>query len=355
MTYLYQYKFCYCYRVFQNPCNIVLDIRTQCLPYMEHQELWTFYIRKVLSSEATLQNPVQVVLSTAVILPPRWQHPSQEGPDTLCALAQVHQTPAAATGTIPTPQGAAQHQPVHTDPGQTNRFGLSCIYASSSIEYSTNGHWINPLDLPKLCVCICSLYMLLSWSSISSAVSCSFHSTATQLFKLLHKYRPETRVERKERLKSIAQKKSEGQEVTQGKKPVVLKYGINHVTNLVEQKKAQLVVIAHDVDPIEVLGLYQPMRGWPWEPAILQNMYRDTVASFPGHSHLQSLIAAYADMEAEELGDLVTDLGRQKVEARHMGRCLTLIIPVSCLPIHGTVNNEWCWCCLANTLVSSLE
>jgi len=82
--------------------------------------------------------------------------------------------------------------------------------------------------------------------------------TATQLFKLLHKYRPETRVERKERLKSIAQKKSEGQEVTQGKKPVVLKYGINHVTNLVEQKKAQLVVIAHDVDPIEVLGLYQP-------------------------------------------------------------------------------------------------
>lgn len=103
--------------------------------------------------------------------------------------------------------------------------------------------------------------MLLSWSSISSAVFCSFHSTATQLFKLLHKYRPETRVERKERLKSIAQKKSEGQEVTQGKKPVVLKYGINHVTNLVEQKKAQLVVIAHDVDPIEVLGLYQPMRG----------------------------------------------------------------------------------------------
>jgi len=95
--------------------------------------------------------------------------------------------------------------------------------------------------------------MLLHWSSISSAVPCSFHSTATQLFKLLHKYRPETRVERKERLKSIAQKKSEGQEVTQGKKPVVLKYGINHVTNLVEQKKAQLVVIAHDVDPIELV------------------------------------------------------------------------------------------------------
>ena len=75
---------------------------------------------------------------------------------------------------------------------------------------------------------------------------------ATQLFKLLHKYRPETKAQKKERLKSIAQKKSEGQDVGAGKKPVVLKYGINHVTGLIEKKKAQLVVIAHDVDPIEV-------------------------------------------------------------------------------------------------------
>jgi large subunit ribosomal protein L7Ae len=28
--------------------------------------------------------------------------------------------------------------------------------------------------------------------------------------------------------------------------------GVNTVTNLIESKKAQLVVIAHDVDPIEV-------------------------------------------------------------------------------------------------------
>lgn len=37
------------------------------------------------------------------------------------------------------------------------------------------------------------------------------------------------------------------------KKPVVLKYGLNHVTDLVELKKARLVVIAHDVDPIELV------------------------------------------------------------------------------------------------------
>jgi large subunit ribosomal protein L7Ae len=34
---------------------------------------------------------------------------------------------------------------------------------------------------------------------------------------------------------------------------VVLKYGLNHITKLVEEKKAKLVVIAHDVDPIELV------------------------------------------------------------------------------------------------------
>merc|ERR1711970_7049 len=37
------------------------------------------------------------------------------------------------------------------------------------------------------------------------------------------------------------------------KKPVCVKMGINHVTTLVEEKKAKLVVIAHDCDPIEIV------------------------------------------------------------------------------------------------------
>ena len=40
-----------------------------------------------------------------------------------------------------------------------------------------------------------------------------------------------------------------------GKKPVMVKMGINHVTTLIEKKQAQLVIIAHDVDPIEVIIL----------------------------------------------------------------------------------------------------
>merc|ERR1712048_693324 len=38
-----------------------------------------------------------------------------------------------------------------------------------------------------------------------------------------------------------------------GKKPTVLKYGLNHVTTLIENKTAKLVIIAHDVDPIEIV------------------------------------------------------------------------------------------------------
>jgi large subunit ribosomal protein L7Ae len=75
---------------------------------------------------------------------------------------------------------------------------------------------------------------------------------AIQLFKLLNKYRPETKVEKKARLTAAAEAAAAGQKVDQGKKPVVVKYGINHITALIEAKKAQLVVIADDVDPVEV-------------------------------------------------------------------------------------------------------
>ncbi|KNE64142.1 hypothetical protein AMAG_09195 [Allomyces macrogynus ATCC 38327] len=47
--------------------------------------------------------------------------------------------------------------------------------------------------------------------------------------------------------------KAAGKAVEAGKKPIVVKYGINHVTALIEAKKAKLVVIAHDVDPIELV------------------------------------------------------------------------------------------------------
>jgi large subunit ribosomal protein L7Ae len=75
---------------------------------------------------------------------------------------------------------------------------------------------------------------------------------AAQLFKLMKKYMPETAEEKKARLIELAQQKKDGQEV-KTKKPTVIKYGLNHVTTLVEQKQAKLVVIAHDVDPLELV------------------------------------------------------------------------------------------------------
>lgn len=83
---------------------------------------------------------------------------------------------------------------------------------------------------------------------------------AAPLFSLLAKYKPETHSEKKARLAAAA---SSGASAASGPKPVVLKFGINHITYLVEQKKAKLVVIATDVDPIELVV---------WLPALCKRM-----------------------------------------------------------------------------------
>mmetsp|Transcript_23199 Transcript_23199/g.32404 ORF Transcript_23199/g.32404 Transcript_23199/m.32404 type:complete len:256 (+) Transcript_23199:21-788(+) len=76
---------------------------------------------------------------------------------------------------------------------------------------------------------------------------------AMTLFKLLAKYRPESKKEKQERLKKIADDKVKNKKADKKEKPKVLKYGLNHITNLVESRKASLVVIAHDVDPLELV------------------------------------------------------------------------------------------------------
>lgn len=111
---------------------------------------------------------------------------------------------------------------------------------------------------------------------------------------MLLKYRPEDKAAKKERLLKRAQAETEGKPI-EAKKPIVVKYGLNHVTYLIEQvwfcfsqillvwktgcsflfskltvitcsfsqNKAQLVVIAHDVDPIELVV---------WLPALCRKM-----------------------------------------------------------------------------------
>ena len=79
--------------------------------------------------------------------------------------------------------------------------------------------------------------------------------TSRKVYKALEKYTPETRKEKHERLKNEAkeQVKDKKKEKKDGKKPVTVKCGLNHVTYLIEQKRAKLVLIAADVDPIETV------------------------------------------------------------------------------------------------------
>jgi len=86
---------------------------------------------------------------------------------------------------------------------------------------------------------------------------------AANLFRLLARYRPESKEEKKARRAKKAEKEVKGDAKDESKKPKVIKYGLNHVTTLIENKKAKLVIIAHDVDPIELVV---------WLPALCRKM-----------------------------------------------------------------------------------
>jgi large subunit ribosomal protein L7Ae len=86
---------------------------------------------------------------------------------------------------------------------------------------------------------------------------------AVSLFKLLNTYRRETKAEKKERLHAAAEEKVAGGAGPVGAKDSFLQFGLNHVTYLVEKKRAKLVCIASDVDPIELVV---------WLPALCRQM-----------------------------------------------------------------------------------
>lgn len=85
------------------------------------------------------------------------------------------------------------------------------------------------------------------------ATSSFSKQSVTQLFKLLHSYRPESSHAKKDRLRKLAAAKASGQKVPVAARPTQLTFGTNDVTTAVEKKKAKLVVIAADCDPIEVV------------------------------------------------------------------------------------------------------
>ena len=79
--------------------------------------------------------------------------------------------------------------------------------------------------------------------------------SATKIFVLCDRLKPETKQAKKERLRAMAEAKAEGKTKDPEPKKDGIVYGIKEVVSLVESKRAALVVIAHDVDPIEVIFL----------------------------------------------------------------------------------------------------
>merc|ERR1712157_462929 len=125
--------------------------------------------------------------------------------------------------------------------------------------------------------------------------------TAQNLFRLATKYRPESKLAKKERLRKRAEERAAGKPDTPTRRPLVLASGVNTVVNLIEKKKAQLVVIAHDVEPIEIV-VYLPAlcrkMGVPY--CIVKGKSR--LGQLVGRKQCTSV--AFADVKSEHKADL---------------------------------------------------
>jgi len=79
-------------------------------------------------------------------------------------------------------------------------------------------------------------------------------SSRNELLKLIKKYAPETRKERRARLSAVAAEKTKDPKKTVAtKRPVAVVTGLQEVTRAIEKKTAKLVVIGNNVDPLELV------------------------------------------------------------------------------------------------------
>ncbi|ODV87240.1 hypothetical protein CANARDRAFT_21206 [[Candida] arabinofermentans NRRL YB-2248] len=150
-------------------------------------------------------------------------------------------------------------------------------------------------------------------------------NTATETFKLFNKYRPETAAEKKERLTKEAAAIADGKKKEDvSSKPYVVKFGLNHVVGLIENKKAKLVLIANDVDPIELVVFLPALckkMGVPY--AIVKGKARLGTLVHNKTSSVAALTEVKPEDEAE-LAKLVSTINANFVEKydesrRHWG------------------------------------
>jgi len=119
----------------------------------------------------------------------------------------------------------------------------------------------------------------------------------------------------------------------QGKKPKFVKFGLRHVTALVESRKARLVIIAHDVDPLElVLWLptlckkkdipYMIVKG---KAALGRIVHKKTAAALcitdvkkAHQKDLDILVQKARDNYNDRYSDIVKKSGGQIMGAKHV-------------------------------------
>eukprot|EP00331_Platyophrya_macrostoma_P006851 CAMPEP_0176432106 /NCGR_PEP_ID=MMETSP0127-20121128/15195_1 /TAXON_ID=938130 /ORGANISM="Platyophrya macrostoma, Strain WH" /LENGTH=260 /DNA_ID=CAMNT_0017814211 /DNA_START=28 /DNA_END=807 /DNA_ORIENTATION=+ len=141
-------------------------------------------------------------------------------------------------------------------------------------------------------------------------------SSRNELLKLVKKYAPETRKERKARLAKVAEeKKANPKKTVSTKAPLSVVTGLQEVTRAIEKKTAKLVVIANNVDPIElVLWIPTLCRSQKIPYAIVKDKARlgDAI------NQKTAVVTAFTGVNTEDEGSLKNLI--RSVNARFLAR-----------------------------------
>lgn len=141
-------------------------------------------------------------------------------------------------------------------------------------------------------------------------------TSRNELLKLIKKYAPETRKARRARLQKVAEeKKQQPNKTVSTKAPLAVVTGLQEVTRAIEKKTARLVVIANNVDPVElVLWMPNLCRANKVPYAIVKDMARlgDAVGQ------KTSTCVAFVDVNAEDEAALKNLI--RSVNARFLSR-----------------------------------
>ncbi|CAJ1017296.1 RNase P subunit Pop3/Ribosomal protein L7Ae/L30e/S12e/Gadd45 family, putative [Leishmania lindenbergi] len=83
-------------------------------------------------------------------------------------------------------------------------------------------------------------------------------TSRNEVLRLIKKYAPETRKARRDRLHKVAEeKKKDPRKTVSTRAPLAVVTGLQEVTRAIEKKQARMVVIANNVDPVELV-LWMP-------------------------------------------------------------------------------------------------